>query len=55
MELANSRAGFRAVRPAVDDQGTHPADAFTAVMVKSDWFKTLLHQTLVYYIEHFQK
>ena len=55
MKLANSRAAVGAVRDAIDDQTAHAADALAAVRIEGDGVFSLLDQSFVDDVEHFEE
>jgi hypothetical protein len=55
MELANCRAGLRAVRNAVDHEATHSADPFATVVIESNGFLALRSEIFIEDVEHLQE
>ena len=55
VELAGGGLLLEAVRNAVNGKGTHPANAFTAIVVKCQGFLSLCHEILAEEVEHFEK
>ena len=55
VKLAGSYRMVRTVRHSVDDQGTHSANSFAAVVIKGKAFLSLLHFAIVHDVEHFQE
>lgn len=55
VQLTGGNVVVRTVGPSVDVQAARPANAFAAIVVKSNRLFTLCNQVVVHDIEHFQK
>lgn len=55
MELAGGGFFFGTVWDAVDGKGAHPADAFAAIVIKSEGFLAFGDEVLAEEVEHFEE
>jgi hypothetical protein len=55
MQLANRNTRQWAVRDAIDHEPTRSADAFATIMIECYRLFTLIHQTFVQDIQHFEE
>jgi hypothetical protein len=55
MELAQGGLFLRTMGYAVDHSPTHAADAFTAVVIESDWLKSFESEPFIQHVDHFQE